>query len=93
MDFLQLFNGVVSLVKPVSADKSHAKTMDDSLADLGLDSLDFLMLAVYFGEIYGIQEQAFKSAKFTTPKELQEFIDGSKTQDPKSVDEALELVR
>ena len=47
MNFIELFNGVITLAKPISAADSHAKSLDDQLPDLKLDSLDTIMLAMY----------------------------------------------
>ena len=66
MDFIELFNGVVTLAKPVSAKESYAKSLGDQLTDLDLDSLDTIMLAMYFGEIYGIEEDVMQEMQAVT---------------------------
>lgn len=91
MNFLDLFNGVVDLAKPVSSVDSHAKSPDDRLADLDLDSLDTIMLAMYFGEIYGISEETMRSMEAQTVADLQAFLDAQKTRTP--VDVRAELAR
>lgn len=91
MDFLELFNGVVDLAKPVSADQSHAVSMQDQLADLKLDSLDTIMLAMYLGEIYGIEEDVMREMQATTVADLQAFLESHKTRTP--VDAEAELAR
>lgn len=91
MDFLTLFNGVIELAKPVSAKQSYAQTMQDQLADLELDSLDTIMLAMYMGEIYGIDESVMRGMVATTVADLAAFIEANKTRTP--TDAKAELAR
>lgn len=93
MDFIQLFNEVTNLVKPAFAEQSHAKSLDDSLVDLNFDSLDHLMLAVYFGEIYGISEEKMRIVRAKTVRELYEYLEANKTKTPSSVEEAVGMVK
>lgn len=93
MDFLQLFNGVVDLAKPVSADLSHATEMQDQLADLKLDSLDTIMLSMYFGEIYGIDEDTMRGMQAETVADLLAFLETHKTRTPTDVEAELERVK
>ena len=93
MDFLQLFNGVVELAKPVSADQSYAKSLDNVLLDLGLDSLDNLMVAMYLGEIYGVNEDVMREVQATTVAELHAFLDANKTCNPTDVKAELARVK
>jgi acyl carrier protein len=93
MDFLQLFNGVVDLAKPVSAANSHAASMQDQLPDLKLDSLDTIMLAMYLGEIYGIEEDTMREMQAATVADLQAFLDAHKTRTPEDVKAELARVK
>ena len=93
MDFLELFNGVVDLAKPVSADQSHAASMQDQLADLKLDSLDTIMLAMYLGEIYGIEEDTMREMQAVTVADLQAFLEAQKTRTPTDVEAELARVK
>ena len=93
MDFIQLLNGVIDLAKPVSADQSHANSMQDQLADLKLDSLDTIMLAMYFGEIYGIDEDTMRGMEAATVADLQAFLEAHKTRTPTDVEAELARVK
>lgn len=93
MDLVALFNEVTNLVKPAFAEKSHAKSLEDNLASLGFDSLDHLMFAVYFGEIYGIPEETMKLMRPKTVKDFFDFIEANKTNNPQSVEEALGMIK
>ena len=93
MNFIDLLNGVIQLAKPVSAEQSYAKSMDDQLADLQLDSLDTIMLAMYLGEIYGIDEDTMRNMEATTVADLQAFLDAHKTRTPTDVEAELARVK
>jgi acyl carrier protein len=93
MNFLELFNGVVTLAKPVSAEQSHAKSMDDQLPDLKLDSLDTIMLAMYLGEIYGVEEDTMREMEVVTVADLQAFLEVHKTHTPTDLEAELERVK
>ena len=93
MNFIELLNGVIGLAKPVSAELSYATSMDDQLADLKLDSLDTIMLAMYLGEIYGIDEGTMRNMEATTVADLQAFLDTHKTRTPTDVEAELARVK
>lgn len=95
MDFIELFNGVVTLAKPVSAENSYAKSASDQLLDLELDSLDTIMLSMYFGEIYGVEEDTMRSMNesVATVGDLEAFLEKHKTRTPTSAKEALAEVK
>ena len=93
MNFIDLLNGVIELAKPVSAEQSHAKSMEDQLADLNLDSLDTIMLAMYFGEIYGIDEDTMRNMEATTVADLLAYLEAHKTRTPTDVEAELARVK
>lgn len=93
MNFVELFNGVVKLAKPAFAEQSFAKAMDDQIADLDIDSLDTIMLAMYFGEIYGIDEDVMREMQVTTLAELQAFLEARKTRTPTDIQGELARVK
>lgn len=93
MDFLELFNGVVKVVKPAFAGQLPLITDPNKpLKGTHVDSLDLLMVVIYMCELYGVSEAVGKEAKPTTVAELQAFLEKHKTKEPASVKEALELV-
>jgi acyl carrier protein len=93
MNFLELFNGVVKLVKPTFAEKSYAKDMGDNLFSLDLDSLDNIMLAMYFGEIYGIEEDVMREMEVITVADLQAYLETHKTRTPTDIKAELARVK
>jgi len=93
MDFIKLFNEVVKLAKPVTADDSFAKSLDDKFEDLNLDSLDHLMLLMYFGSIYGVEEEVLRESEYTTVSELQDFLVKHRTHNFDTLEQALEYAQ
>lgn len=93
MDFVKLFNSVINEVKPVNAVDSHAKSLDDKLTDLNIDSLDVIMLSIYLGDIYGIEERVMKEMQVITLNDLKVFIEKHAVCIPESIDAAMEKVK
>lgn len=94
MDFVELFNAVVKVAKPVFADQLTPITdLATPFKETHVDSLDLLMVVIYMCEIYGISEEVGKNAKPTNMAELQAFLEEHKTRAPGSVQEALEQIQ
>lgn len=93
MDKVALFNELVTIVKPVFAEKETITTLDIDVKDTGLDSLDGLMFGIYMGDIYGVHEEVFKEFKFTTVREMFDLFETHATKTPKTLEEALEICR
>lgn len=93
MDFIKLFNEVVKLAKPVTAESSFAKSMSDKFSDLELDSLDYIMLYMYFGDIYGISEEEMRECNPITVEELKAFLDERGTKHPQNEQDAIKGVK
>lgn len=82
MDFLELFNAVAVAVRPAYQDYKPVTDLDTPMKDTGLDSMDALMMGIFFCEIYGISEEVGKEMQPTTPREFQEFLETHKTKTP-----------
>jgi acyl carrier protein len=93
LNFIELFNRVVDLAKPAFAEKSYASSLEDNLKDVGVDSLDVILLSIYFGDIYGIEEVVMKGMEVKTLGDLKEFVEQHATRKPQTVEEALEGVQ
>lgn len=94
MNFIDLFNMVSTVARPAHAGKVIATSMEDTLQDIGLDSLDGLVMLMYFCELYGIPDD--DETKDWHPKSVQETYDlimTRKTQEPTSVEEARKAIR
>lgn len=93
MDFIKLFNEVIKLAKPVTAEDSFAKELSDKFHDLELDSLDYIMLYMYFGDIYGISEEKMREFSADTIGEFKDFLEANATKKPETAEEAIAGVK
>ncbi len=93
MDKLELFNALITVVTPLNSNGAHADSLDQPLADTGLDSLDLLMMAIYLSDLWGAPEEAVKNMQPVTVGDMIEHIIANKTKEPPAtITEALELV-
>ena len=93
MEFLELFNQVARVAKPLHTDFNNAKSMNDKMVDIGIDSLDGLLMMMFFCEIYGINPEITKE---WFPLSVQEFYDllmANKTTEPTSIEEAIKAIK
>jgi len=93
MDFLDLFNKVARFAKPAHSNFTPLDSAFTPFTETELDSMDMLIVAMYFSEIYGINDEDSKSLMPKTVAEMQELIDGFKTRDPKAIDEAMGFIK
>ena len=106
MDKVELFNEVIKIAKPAGFERPVATSLDQELFDLGLDSLDILLLSVYLADIYGVSEELLKQLKPTvidkedgtkvktmTLANVYEFMEQHKTLNPTNVSEALQKIK
>ena len=93
MDFIKLFNEIVKLAKPSVGKASFACSMEDRFEELDLDSLDHLMMMMYFGSIYEIEEEVLQNSRYETVSELQKFLETNKTRDIESLEQAMEYAK
>jgi len=93
MDFLELFNAVAKAVRPAYHDYVPVTDLDIPLTETGLDSMDGLMMGIYFCDIYGVPEEISKELHPTTPREFQTFLEKHQTKPlPATVEEAIKGV-
>lgn len=93
MNFLELFNGVAKIARPVHVSHKPVTDKDLNLTEYGLDSLDKLMICIYMCELYGIPEETGKSMSADTVQIIEDFVQIHKTQEPATVSEALESIQ
>lgn len=89
MDKLELFNAIARVAKPLHLTFEELKSLDVKFKDAGIDSLDTLLITVYFCTLYGIGEEKAKEFLPSTPQEIFDFLEKHKTREPSSIDEAL----
>lgn len=93
MNFLELFNGVARIARPVHVSHTPVTDTELDLVEYGLDSLDMLMICIYMCELYGIPEETGKEMPAKTVREIEDFVQAHRTQQPTSVAQALESIQ
>ena len=93
MNFIEIFNVVARVAKPVHMSFKPAEAMEDAMADLGIDSLDGLVMLMYFDEIYGIDDEVSKEWHPATVQELHDLVMANKTIEPESIEKIKEQIK
>jgi hypothetical protein len=93
MDRVQLFNEIVRASRAIGVPSTDATSLDQKLSEVNLDSLDTLLVSIYYCDVYGISEEKAKKLQPKTLMEIYEFIDQNKTREPKTMEEALKKIR
>lgn len=93
MNFLDLLNAVARQARPAHRDLKPMDSMDLPFTETEVDSLDSMMIVMYLAIIYGIDDDHCKDFHPKTPSELKEFLDKMKTQEPSSIEEAMEMIK
>ena len=93
MNFIEIFNVVARVAKPVHMSFKPAEALEDAMADLGIDSLDGLVMLMYFDEIYGIDDEVSKEWKPATVQELHDLVMANKTIEPESIEKIKEQIK
>jgi acyl carrier protein len=93
MNFIELFNVVARVAKPAHMSFKAAEAMEDKMADLNIDSLDGLVMLMYFCELYGVDDETSKEWHPTTVQECYDLLMAHKTMEPESVEKAKEQIK
>jgi acyl carrier protein len=93
MNFIEIFNYVAKIARPAHAKASIAEAMEDEFQDIGLDSLDGLVMLMYFDELYGIADEVSKEWSPKSVQELHDLVMESKTKEPASMEEVAEVCK
>ena len=93
MTFIDIFNYVAKVARPAHAKVAIADKMDDQFQDIGLDSLDGLVMLMYFDELYGIADEVSKEWSPKSVQELHELLMANKTKEPVSMEEVAEVCK
>jgi acyl carrier protein len=93
MDFLEVFNRVINHAVSRPANAQDATTYNVEPIDIGLDSLDMVMVVAVLTDVYGIPVDAkFDDLSKVTVGTLRDYINTNKTKDPKSMADVMECV-
>jgi acyl carrier protein len=93
IDFIELFNVVARVAKPAHMSFKAAESMTDAMAELRIDSLDGLVMLMYFCELYGVSDETSKEWHPTTVQEVYDLLMEHKTIEPESVEQAKEQIK
>lgn len=93
MNFIEIFNYVAKVARPAHVKVIAATSMEDKFGDLGLDSLDGILLMMFITEIYGISEKDSKDWSPTSIQELHDLVMAIKTKEPASMEEVADVCR
>jgi acyl carrier protein len=92
MDKLELFNAVVKHTRPSSFDEIKANSLEDTFADVGLDSLDTIMVCIYFSEVYGVPEEIAKQLQPQNVGDCFTLYQAHATKNPETIQEAIKNI-
>jgi len=93
MNFIEIFNYVAKVARPAHAKTSIAESMEDVFQEIGLDSLDGLVMLMYFDELYGIDDAISKDWTPKSVQELHDLVMANKTKEPASMEEVVEVCK
>ena len=93
MNFIEIFNYVAKVARPAHAAITVAKSTEDTFQEIGLDSLDGLVMMMYLTDIYGIDEATCKEWSPTSVKEIYDLLMAHKTKEPASMEEVKEVCK
>lgn len=93
MDHVALFNELIKVIKVVGGENIRAKSKDDSIVDIGLDSLDIVMLHMYISELYGLDDEEAKNIPTDTVESAFAYAEQHGKRRPSSIDEVREAVK
>lgn len=93
MDDINLFNRLARLARPAHTEYVPVTSLDIPWPETGLDSMDSLMMSIFYSDIYGVPESIVKEFTPQTPAEMIALMKEHKTQEPASIDEAMERVQ
>jgi len=93
MDHVALFNELLTLIKLTDSENYKASTENDDVTELGLDSFDIVMLSVYLGELYDLDNDQTNKIPIGTLKETFRYVENNGKVKFSSIEEAMELIQ
>lgn len=73
-EFIKLFNAVAITAKTPSNPPQPAESLEDTYQDLNIDSLDGLIMGMYFCDAFEIPEEIGKTMQVKTVGETKDFL-------------------
>ena len=93
MNFLDLLNEVARVARPAHNEFVPVTSMDESFTEACFESMDMMMIGMYMAMIYNIDDDIAKELRPETPAQMLAEIEQHKTQDPESIEAAMELIK
>lgn len=93
MNFLDLLNAVARVARPAHHEFVPITSMDEKFEESCFDSMDMMMIGMYMAMIYNIDDDIAKDLRPETPAQMLAEIEQHKTQDPESIESAMELIK
>ena len=93
MNFLDLLNAVARVARPAHHEFVPVTDMDEKFTDSCFDSMDMMMIGMYLAKIYNIDDDIAKELRPETPAQMWQDIEMHKTQEPESLEAAMELIK
>lgn len=93
MNFLDLLNAVARVARPAHHEFVPITSMDEKFEESCFDSMDMMMIGMYMAMIYNIDDDIAKDLRPETPAQMLADIEQHKTQDPESIESAMELIK
>jgi acyl carrier protein len=93
INFIELLNKVARVARPAHHEFVPIERMDEKFEETCFDSLDMLMIGMFMGMIYDIDDEIAKDFQPETVQELYTFIELNKKRDPESIEWALEQIK
>lgn len=89
MDFLKLFDHAVREAKPILDGYETPTSLDVEIGDLGVDSLDVVMILTILGDVYEVTEDVMdRDLNISTVGALQSFLTEKGGRVPATLEEA-----
>ena len=93
IEFIEIFNYVAKVARPAHAKVAIADAMENTFQEIGLDSLDGLVMLRYFDDLYGIEDAVSKEWTPASVQELHDLVMENKTNEPASMEEVAEACK
>ena len=93
IEFIKIFNHVAKVARPAHAKVAVADSMENTFQELALDSLDGLVMLMYFDDLYGIDDAVSKEWTPVSVQELHDLVMANKTKEPASMEEVVEVCK
>jgi len=91
MNFLDVFNAAAKAAVSRGDNAKDATSYDEEPVDLGIDSLDMIMVLAVLTDAYGIpNDLEFDNVNKFTVGTVRDYVNQHKTKDVQSIEEVME---